>query len=262
MYRFNNYLNMVKEIAKTDLKLRYQGSFFGYLWTLLKPLFLFLVMYFVFTKFLRVGGNIPHYPIYLLLGIVIWTFFSEVTAICMGSIVGKGDLIRKVYFPRIILVISNSLTSFIVFILNLVIVFIFMAFNHIKINLNAVFFPVLLIELYVFCLGISLFLSSLYVKFRDIAHIWEVLLQALFYGSAILYPLSMVPKPFSEIISLNPLVQIIQDSRYLLISGQTSRVGNILPGYLGLVPYLLPFLIFLLGYLVFNKMSAKFAEEI
>jgi len=255
-------LNIVKELAITDLKLRYQGSVGGYLWTLMKPLFLFTVLYIVFTKFLRIGSNIPFYAIYLLLGVVIWSFFAEVTSVCIGSIVGKGELIRKIYFPRILLVIANSLTSFIVFLLNLVIVFCFMLFLKVPLTANFLYFPLLILELYILVLGVSLLLSALYVRFRDIAPIWEVFLQAMFYATPILYPLSLVPQNIAKIMCLSPITQIIQGSRYVLVSNQTLTVNNFLSLPWILIPYILPIFMLILGYFVFNRMSAKFAEEI
>lgn len=262
MVKNSNYINMVKAIALSDLKLKYQGSFLGYVWSLVKPLMLFSVLYLVFTRFFRIGGDVPNYPVYLLLGIVMWTFFAEITSVCMGSIVSKGALIRKVYFPRILLVVSNSITSLITFSLNLVIVFVFIGFSDIVLGSKALLFILLVLELYVFVLGLALGLSALYVKFRDIAHIWEVVLQVLFYATPILYPLSFVPDTFAKYIALSPLAQIIQDARFLLVTDETIRVTQILAFPYYLIPYLIPFVIFGLGLLVFNNMSAKFAEEV
>lgn len=257
-----SYLNMVKEIALTDLKLKYQGSVLGFFWSLLKPLLLFGVIYIVFSRFFRLGGDIPNYPVYLLLGIVIWTFFAEITGTCMGSIVSKGAIIRKVYFPRILLVISNSLTSLITFSLNILAVFLFLVFTGIDVGPKALLFPLLIVHLYIFVLGISLILSSLYVRFKDIAHIWEVFLQAMFYATPILYPLSFVPPLFANFLVLSPVAQIIQDARYLLVTDQTIRANDVLPYPYFLIPYLIPFIILPLGIIIFNRMSAKFAEEV
>ena len=118
-----NYLELTKELAITDFKLKYQGSVLGYFWSLAKPIMFFLVLYLVFAKFLKIGGSIEHYPAYLLLGVVLWGFFAELTAMSLGAIVSKGDLIRKVFFPRIILVVSGSMTALMTFSLNLIAVF-------------------------------------------------------------------------------------------------------------------------------------------
>lgn len=262
MLTINKYSNMVREIALTDLKLKYQGSVLGYLWSLVKPLMLFGVLYVVFTKFFRLGGDVPNYPVYLLLGVVMWTFFAEVTSVCMGSIVSKGSLIRKVYFPRILLVLANSSTSLITFLLNFVAVIIFVILSKITISLSVLWLLLVFLELYIFILGLSLILSALYVKFRDIAHIWEIFLQALFYATPILYPLSMVPAPYSKFLVLSPIAQMIQDARFVLITTETQRVTDVLIFPYFLVPYLMPPLLLFIGYFVFNKMSAKFAEEV
>jgi ABC-type polysaccharide/polyol phosphate export permease len=151
MFKLKEYKNLIKTISITDFKLKYEGSILGYLWSLVKPLFLFTVLYFVFTQVFKLGNAIPHYPVYLLLGIVIWTYFLETTISCLLSIVGKRDLIRKVYFPRVVLIISNSLTSLLTFLANLVIVLVFMAFNRIVPTWHVMFIPLLLFEICFCC---------------------------------------------------------------------------------------------------------------
>lgn len=257
-----NYIELVKELSFTDFKLKYQGSLLGYLWSLMKPLLFFLVLYVVFTKFLKIGTSIEHYPVYLLLGIVVWGFFAEITAASLDSIVSKGDLIRKVYFPRIILVISRGTTSFMTFALNFFVVLAFMFFAGIYINLNIVLVLALFLELLILSIGIGFFLSALFVRYRDISHIWEVVLQAFFYATPILYPLSFVPQSFAKILMMNPVAQIIQDARYFLITTQAQTVWNTVSWKYAWIPYVIPFIVFLAGYRLFNKSAAKFAEEV
>jgi ABC-2 type transport system permease protein len=257
------YNNLIKTLALTDFKLKYQGSVLGFLWSLFKPLFLFSVILIVFTKVFNLGNSVPFYPVYLLFGIVIWTFFIEATVSCLYSIVSKGDLIRKVYFPRIVLVFSNSFTAFLTLCSNLIIVVLFIIFfGATPLFENIIFVPFLLFELFIFVLGIGLLLGSLYVKFRDIAHIWEIGLQALFYATPILYPLSIVPSNLAKIVILSPLAQIIQDLRFILITRESQTAIGVLGWPLALIPYILPFVIFVVGVFVFEKMAAKFAEEI
>ncbi|PIP31008.1 LPS ABC transporter [bacterium (Candidatus Howlettbacteria) CG23_combo_of_CG06-09_8_20_14_all_37_9] len=256
------YISLIKELALTDFKLKYQGSVLGYLWSLVKPLMLFLVLYVVFTRFLKIGGSIEYYPTYLLLGVVMWGFFTEITATSLDAIVCRGDLIRKIYFPRIVLVISRGITSFITFILNLLVVLIFILIIGIPLHLKALLFPLVILELFILSIGIALILSSLFVKFRDLAHIWEVVLQALFYATPILYPLSLVPSKIAKFLMLNPVAQIIQDVRYLLITDQTSTAYRVLGSKLFIIPYLIPFVVFVFGYHLFMKSASKFAEEI
>ncbi|MHB1326546.1 MAG: ABC transporter permease [Thermoleophilia bacterium] len=256
------YYGLVRELTLTDFKLKYKASFFGYLWSLGKPLMLFGVLLVVFTSFFKMGGAIPNYPVYLLLGIVLWTYFVEATFSSMASIVGKGDLIRKVYFPRIILTISASVTALITLLLNLVVVLIFMVFSKVSPSVNSPLLFLLLIEFFVLTSGVSLLLASLFVRFRDIAHIWEICAQAMFYATPILYPLSLVPGEFGKVLMLSPIAQIIQDSRYVLITTETGTVFNTLSFPFSLIPYSLSFIIFIIGYWIFQKEASKFAEEI
>lgn len=257
-----NYSGLIRELSFTDFKLKYQGSFFGYLWSLAKPLMFFGALYLVFTKFFKLGDAVPNYPVYLLLGVVLWSYFTEATFSSMGSIVGKGDLIRKVYFPRIILTISTSITALLTLVLNLIIVSLFLFAGKVILGINAFAFPLLLIEFFILTSGVSLFLAALYVKFRDIAHIWEVGTNILFYATPIIYPLSFVPERIGKILLLSPIAQIIQDSRYVLVTKDAGLVFNILPFPYKYVPYVLPIIIFITGYLFFQKQAAKFAEEV
>lgn len=255
------YYDLTRELAITGFKMKYQGSVFGYLWSLVKPLFLFLILYIVFNNVFKIGSAVPYYPIYLLLGITLFQFFIETTSMCMASIVGNGDLIRKVYFPRIILPIAISLTSFITLILNLLVVTGFALFSKVPFTINVLLLPIYLLELYIITIAVSLFLSAVFVKFRDIGPIWEVVTQGLFYATPILYPLSLVPERFWKIIMINPLAQVIQGARSAIIPGEIVTVGSILGKY-SVIPILLVFGFLGVSYIVFQKMAVKFAEEV
>ena len=147
---------LLKELVKTDFKLRYQGSLMGHLWSILKPLMLFAVMYTVFIYFLRFGGDVPHFAVALLLGMVLWTFFTETTGMGLTSIVGRGDLLRKLSFPSQIIVVSVSINALINLVINLGIVLILGFINGVEISIYALpLIPLLLIELYALALGIS-----------------------------------------------------------------------------------------------------------
>ncbi|PIZ00072.1 hypothetical protein COY62_04555, partial [bacterium (Candidatus Howlettbacteria) CG_4_10_14_0_8_um_filter_40_9] len=193
-----NYIGLTKELSLTYFKLKYQGSFLGYFWSLVKPLMTFIVLLFVFTKVFKVGGSVEHYPVYLLLGIILWGFFQEMTVISLGAIVENSDLIRKVYFPRIVLVIARGITSLMTFVLNFAVVLIFIFVAGIHLQLPSVLVILLFLELFVLSTGVGLILSSLFVRFRDVAHIWEVFMMAAFYATPILYPLSLVPERFAK----------------------------------------------------------------
>lgn len=256
-----NYVGLVKELALTDFKLKYQGSVFGYLWSLVKPFAYFAVLYIVFTKIFKIGNSVPHYPIYLLLGVMMFSFWGEATSVAMSAIVTKGDLIRKVYFPRIVLVISSTITSLITFVLNMLVLGVFAYINGVRFGIvEIVIFIALIAELYLFILGVSFYLSSLFVKFRDVGHIWEVVNQILFYATPIVYPLSIVPANYGKIITLSPLAQIIQDARSVLIGFDAFSTRTFWGSYW--LIYLLVIFIFISGYFLFQKMAAKFAEEV
>lgn len=257
---------LLAELVRTDFKLRYQGSVLGYAWSLLKPLLLFAILYVVFVRFLKIGGDVPHYPIYLLLGIVLWNFFSEMTSQSLGSIVGRGDLIRKIKIPRWIIVFSSSISAVINLGLNLIVIAAFMVFNGVDLTFMILLLPLLIIEIYIFALGLSLFLAAAFVKFRDLSYIWEVVLQAGFYLTPILYPLSMITnESFQKLILLNPMAQAIQDARLVTVT-QDDQVITISRAFHGglymYIPFILVAIVLVGGILYFKKESKYFAENI
>jgi ABC-2 type transport system permease protein len=255
---------LISELVRTDFKLRYQGSVLGYAWSLLRPLLLFIILYIVFVKFLKLGASIPHYPVYLLLGIVMWNFFLEMTTQSLGSIVGRGDLIRKIRIPRWIIIFSSSLSAVINLLLNMLVIIIFMILNHVDLLATTLWLPVILLEVYVFALGLSLFLSAMFVKFRDVGYIWEVILQALFYLTPILYPLALIPNvTFQKIILLNPMAQAIQDARWSSITHETLISHTVFQGgWYMYIPFAIVIASLAGGLLYFRKESKYFAENI
>lgn len=255
---------LLAELVRTDFKLRYQGSALGYAWSLLRPLLLFVILYVVFVKFLKIGVGVPHFPVYLLLGIVIWNFFNEMTVQSLGSIVGRGDLIRKIRIPRWIIVLSSSISALINLLLNLIVVVFFLFLNHVDLLRTALWLPLILAEVYILALGISLFLSAAYVKYRDVNYIWEVVLQAGFYLTPILYPLSLITSlTFQKLIMLNPLAQAIQDARYSVVTHETRTIYQVFDGgWYKFIPFIVVILIFFGGLKYFRKESKYFAENI
>lgn len=257
---------LLREMVKTDFKLRYQGSAIGYLWSILKPLMMFTIMYLVFIRFLRLGGNVPHFPVALLLANVIWSFFSEATSMGMVSIVSRGDLLRKLNFSKHIIVFSAVLGALINFLINLVVVLIFALINGVTISGYASLSLFLFIELVVLVLGIALLLSNVFVYYRDLAQVWEVLLQAGMYATPIIYPITFVldSHPLAaKLLMLNPVAQMIQDFRYLLIDRANVTIWQMSTNWFYVViPYLVPFVILFIGIFVFKKNADRFAEII
>ncbi len=256
---------LLRELVVTDFKLRYQGSILGYAWSLLKPLFLFAIMYVVFGLLIKIG-SVEHYPVYLLFGIVLWTFFSETTNQGMGSIVGRGDLLRKISFPKYIVVLSTSISALINLTLNLIIVAFLMLISGVQIHLSILMLPLYIIEIYILALGLAFFLSTLYVKYRDTSHIWEIIMQAAFYATPIIYPLSVVvtkSQLIAKFLMMNPLAQAIQDARYSLVTHETATVATLFKnGWYVIIPISIAILVFLTGSLYFKKNSKYFAENV
>lgn len=257
---------LLGEMIRTDFKLRYQGSVLGYLWSLLKPLMLFAILYTVFTQFLHIGRGVPNYPISLLLGIVLWSFFIEATSSALKSIVGRGSLIRKMNIPRYLIPVSVISSAFVNLLLNLIVVFIFVLFaqNTPLSWATLLVLPILLIELIIVSVATGFFLSAVYVKYRDIEHIWDVVRQALFYVIPIIYPLTLVSSvAIQKLILLNPLAQIIQDARSVVTHGGTTQLTDL---YTSPIIYLVPIGLIIVALLVsstyFRKHSKYFAEDI
>ena len=255
---------LLTELVRTDFKLRYQGSLLGYMWSLLKPLLLFVILYVVFVFFLKIGKDIEHFPVYLLLGIVLWNFFTEMTMQSLGSIVGRGDLIRKIRIPRWMIVFSSSISATINLTLSLLVVGVFMIINQVPLTFGILLLPLYILILYILALGLSLFLAAAYVKYRDISYIWEIILQAGFYATPIIYPLQMIDNALvQKLLLLNPVAFVIQGARNNVVTEQALTTS----GMWGSVTYVaIPLAItgffLIVGTMYFRSQSDSFAENI
>lgn len=256
---------LLRELVVTDFKLRYQGSILGYAWSILKPLFLFLILYIVFDKFLNLGKDIEHYPVYLLLGVVLWQFFAEATTQGLQSIISRGDLIRKINFPKYIIVISGTVSALINLTINLAVVLVFCIVNGVQFRPEALLIIALIIQLYIFALAVAFLLATVNVKYRDIGYLWEVFLQAAFYATPIIYPLQKVVNEVpaaAKIIMMNPVAQTIQDVRAVLITPQTIQLYEIVTGWKVVIPFVIIICIVILASFYFKRNQKYFAEQI
>ena len=215
---------------------------------------LFGVIYVVFSLFMP--SPVEHYPIYLLLGILLWNFFQEATLIGMNTFISKRDLVTKIYFSRSTLIFASTLSSLITFLLNLVIFFLFLELNGIRPGPEALFFFFFLIETYMVATGVTFILASLYIHFRDLRHIWEIMLQVGFWLTPIIYPLSVVPQEYHRYIFLIPLARIIEYSRDIFIR---HHIPNF---HINGVLAAMALVIFFLGYGIFKTQEAKIAEKL
>jgi ABC-2 type transport system permease protein len=265
--RYRYSVILLKQLVVTDFKLRYKNSALGYVWSMLRPLLLFLVLYIVFVKFLRIRSNASDPAVYLLLGIVVWSFFAEVTTRSTTSVIERSDVLRKLNFPKYIIVLSVVMSALINLVLNMIVVFIFIAFGDSQpLPIALVMVPLLILELFIFAIGIGFLLSALYVKLRDVNFIWEVILQAGFYATPILYPISFVVDQSlvaAKILMLNPVAQVIQDIRYYIVDQNTLTANTIFNGGpYKYIPIVISVGVFVIGAMVFRKKSKYFAEDI
>ena len=266
--KYGYALVVLRGLVKTDFRLRYQGSFLGIAWSVLKPLMMFCVMYVVFGKFLRMSDGTPTYPVVLLLGISSWQFVTESAGVGLRSVVDRGDLLRKIHFPNYIVVVSATMGALISYAINLVVVLIFALFARVQFTWRVVLLPLNIIELYAVTLGLTLIMATMYVYFRDIAHIWDVLQQLIFYAMPIIYPLSYVTNQggllatLARMELLNPIAQSIQDIRHNFIAPETQpTVWNQFNNWgVRLFPVALTVVILALGIYLFRRNSKRFAE--
>ena len=260
--RFRYPMILLRAMVSTDFKLRYQASVLGYLWTLLRPLALFTILYVVFVQLLKIGAEIPYNAIYLLFGIVLWGFFAEFTTQGLASLVGRADLLRKIRFPRYVVVVSVGVSALISFALSMVVIVVFMIFARVPVRLDILWLPLLFVELVAFSLSFAFFLSALYVRYRDMSYIWEVALQAAFYATPIIYPLSMLPVRFAKLLMLNPMAQLIQDARYCLVTDQTVTMTQLFgTPWVRLIPVSITLVMVVASLGFFRRHSPYFAEE-
>jgi ABC-2 type transport system permease protein len=261
---FRSNLNLTRELAVTTFKLKYTGSVLGYAWSLVKPLLIFGMTYLVFAVFLLRGRTRPgeNFPVELLLGIVVWTFFADATVSAVGAIVGNAHIVRKAYFPRWILVVASTLSATMTLGVNLALMLaIGLPLGWFHLGLSTLLLPLLFLELYLLVAGIGLLMSALFVFYRDLGHVWEITLQLLFYASAIVFPFSLIPERFRQLIAFNPLAQLIEDMRRVLVTSVIPWSSDVL-GSLLIVPCAAVCVLFAVGFLVFHRLTPRFGEAL
>jgi ABC-2 type transport system permease protein len=263
---WRRFMALFRTLTMTDFKLKFYGSVLGYVWQLVRPLMLFGVLYYVFTHFLKFGGNVKHYPAVLLTGIVIYSFFAEAVSTSVDSVVRNEPLVRKVEFPRMVIPAAAVATAFLNLLLNLVAVLIFIVFlQHVDPHWQWLEFPIVLLFAVILASGIAMLVSSLFVRYRDIKPITDVVLQILFYATPIFYAIEAV-KPASlrhAVMTFNPLAPIVQGARHALIDPTALTAAQAAGGTLHLLASMGLILgIFVLGFWVFNREAPRIAEEL
>jgi len=250
-----NYRELIWTLAKTDFKLRYHGSFLGYIWVLLKPICVFAVLNFVFSTMFGASGT---YSLELLVGLMLYFFFAEGTSAGMSSLLSKAQLVTKIYVPRWTIILASTINATMIFLMNLVVIALFFALKGFMPSLVSILvFLVFSVFLYIIILSFSLIAAPLYVKFRDLAMIWEVALMILMYASPIIYPLSTLPLKYHIILLLNPLAFIVHYTKEALIHNHLA----ISPQYVAIFCVIV-LAGFALGIFSYRKLIPKVAEEI
>jgi ABC-2 type transport system permease protein len=256
------FATLTYTLGVTEWKLRFFGSALGYLWTLARPLLFFGVLYVVFTQVAKLGDKIPHYPAYLLAAIVLFTFFAEATGGAVQCLVERESLLRKVRFPTMVVPLSVVLTALFNLGTNLLAVTAFLLINGIRPNWGWLQMPLLLALLALLASGVALLLSALFVRFRDVAPIWEVVSQMLFYGSPIFYTVEFYGE-YQDLMACTPIVAVLTQMRHALIDPSAPSLADVLGGgvYV-LIPIAITVAVFLLGLSVFRKAAPGLAEQL
>lgn len=256
-------LELLYLIAAIDFKKHYLGTALGYLWSIARPLMLFGVLLAVFTQVFRLGSDVPNYPVLLLLNIVLFSFFQEATGVAVTSIVGQEGVVRKTQFPRLVIPLAVVLTSLFSLGLNLVVVLVFLLAFGVTPAWTWLLVPLLLVALVVITTAVSMIVSSLYPRFRDLAIIWGVVSTILFYGSPVLYPLEKVPGTLREVILLNPLAPLLELARKWVIDPEAPGPVALAGGWTGLLPAAAIFLATCaVAVWVFAREAPRIAEEL
>jgi ABC-2 type transport system permease protein len=256
------FLALTRTLTLTDFKLKFYGSALGYLWQLVRPLMLFGILLFVFTNFIKFG-KVPHYEVLLLLGIVLYSFVAEGVSNAVDSVVAREPLVRKVQFPRLVIPATVVATAFLNLLLNLIAVFIFAAIRDVHPQWQWFELPLILLLMVMLTSGAAMLVSCLFVRYRDVKPITDVLLQALFYGTPIFYPVERIEPTLRHLlVMLNPFAAIIQAAKHAFVP-QSMTAAEAAGGTLNLlVPLAIIIGLFALGFYVFNKEAPRIAEEL
>jgi ABC-type polysaccharide/polyol phosphate export permease len=243
-------INIIRELAIADFRLKYHDSVLGYLWSMLNPLLMFAIYYFVFTRIFQ--SSIPYYPVFLLAGIISYAFFQDCTFSGMVALATKAGMMKKIYFPKVILIVAASSTSILSYLINLcvlyLITFIFKGFTPL-----VLLTPLPILCLILFSMGVSFILATMYAYFRDMGQIWNVLTLMIFWVSPVVFNVENLPPSISTIVYFNPLTRIFVLLRHYLLY-------NYFDMRFLIMTILYSILTFIAGYFVFKKYQDNLPE--
>jgi ABC-2 type transport system permease protein len=260
------YLRVLGVVGAIDFKAKYSDAALGYLWSVVKPLAYFGVLWLVFAHLLRTANQTEDFTLFLLVGILLFLFFIDAVTVMLPSIVEEGATLRRLAFPPILVPLAASVAIAITFLVNASVFAVFAVVQTIEPRLEWLLVAPLLAELYVFTLSVGLLLSALYVRFRDISQVWELAAQLLFFASAIFYPIGILPDWALKVAFLNPFVQIMQDIRHALlgVSGPNDlSAADVFAGAGGrAIPLAIVALVFVAALVYFRREGRYFAERL
>ncbi len=250
-------------LAYLEFRLRFFGTVLGYIWQLGRPLLMFGVYYVVFVEILPIGNDVKYYPPTLLTGIMLFQFFGECTGGSVGAVLARENLVRKIHFPRIVIPLSVVVSAGLVLAVNSVAIAVFMVIGHVPVTLNwLVAIPAIAMML-VYVTGLAMLLSALFVRYRDVQPIWDVVLQASFYAIPIIYSIERVPGWARPIVMSNPMSAVVQQIRHSVFDPASPSAADAIGGApLLAIPIGITFVVFGLGFYVFNRMAPEVAEEL
>jgi ABC-2 type transport system permease protein len=258
------FLNLLWLVSTTDFRLTFFGTVLGFLWTLMRPLLLFAVLYFVFSKVFRI--ETPHYPVLLLLNLMLFNFFLDATNRSVESVLKQETVVRKMQFPRMVIPLSVVLTSFFTLCLNMVVVFAFILASGVEPVSTWLLLPFILLPLVVFTAAMAMILSSLFPRYRDVGQIWSVLGTVFFYGSPVLYPASFLvlnAPDFRWVLSINPFAPLLQQAQRWIIDPAAPTVVQNAGSYWGWIgPGLVFVAVCVFAVWIFNRQAPRIAEEL
>ena len=251
IYEFFSYKELIHQLVLKDIKLKYRRSYLGYVWSILNPLLMMAVLVVVFSNLFKF--DIPNFAVYLLTGQVIFGFFAEATSMAVNSITGNAALLKKTYVPQYIFTLSKVTSSLVNLLFSMIALVLVMIFTQVNVTWNILLFPIMILQVYVFCLGLSLLLASMAVFFRDIQYLWGVFISIWMYLTPIIYPVSIIPNEYRWAYeNFNPMYSYVQQFREVILNGNTLPIDLLLQGSIWAI------VVFLIGTLIFKKKQDQF----
>lgn len=246
-----SYKELIYQLVLKDVKLKYRRSYLGYIWSILNPLLMMAVLVVVFSNLFKF--DIPNFAVYLLTGQVIFGFFAESTSMAVNSIIGNASLLKKTYVPQYVFTLSKVTSSLVNLLFSMVALVLVMIFTQVNVTWNILLFPIVILQVYVFCLGLSLLLASMAVFFRDIQYLWGVFISIWMYLTPIIYPVSIIPNEYRWAYeNFNPMYSYVQQFREVILNGNTLPIDLLLQGSIWAI------VVFLIGTVIFKKKHDQF----